>query len=118
MELRYLGFDQLQNARAYRFDVIVKGHTTRQVKVVADLGLFLSHHVGIQEGPELCAKKLAGSLESTSEETHKLTVDDLREYVQERDAEEARKVELRQESIRRSKARLAASQSAWHRNQP
>jgi hypothetical protein len=118
MELRYVGFDQLQNARAYRFDVTAKGQTMRQVKVVVDLGLFLAYHVGIQEGPDLCAKKLAANLENSSEETHELTEDDLRAFVQKRDAEETRKVELRQESVRRSKARLAASQSEWRKNQP
>ena len=44
MELRYLGFDQLDNARAYRFDVIAKGEATRQLSVTVDLGLFRTHH--------------------------------------------------------------------------
>jgi hypothetical protein len=32
MELRYLGFSQLQNERAYRFDVTEAGHATRPAK--------------------------------------------------------------------------------------
>src|SRR6516164_8844299 len=41
MELRYLGFDQRQNARAFWFDVVVKGAPTMQAVVVADMALFL-----------------------------------------------------------------------------
>jgi hypothetical protein len=117
-EIRYLGFDQLQGARAYRFGLAAKGRAVRQLIVTVDLSLFLIHHVGIQEGPNLCAKKLAADLESNVEGTHELTADDFRAYTQKREAEEARKVELRQEGIRRSKARSAALQSSWHKNQP
>ena len=57
MELRYLGFDQLQNARGYRFNLVVKGDATRQFVVTVDLALFLAHRVGIQEGAQsLCAE--------------------------------------------------------------
>jgi hypothetical protein len=66
MELRYLGFSQLQNARAYRFDVTEAGQAKRQLVVTVDLGLFRMHHVGIQEGPNLCAKKLAADLQGCS----------------------------------------------------
>src|ERR1051325_7255560 len=59
MQLRYLGFDQLQNARAFRFDIITKGEVTKHAVVTADLALFLQHHVGIQDGPTLCASKLS-----------------------------------------------------------
>jgi hypothetical protein len=60
MELRYLGFDQLQNARAFRFEVVVKGATTMQAGVVADMTLFLEYRVGIQDGPSLCRGKIEG----------------------------------------------------------
>jgi hypothetical protein len=123
MELRYLGFSQLQNARAYRFNVTEAGHATRELIVTVDLGLFQVHHVGIQEGPNLCAKKLAADLEGCSEATqamagsHELTGEDLRAYASARDAEEARKAGSRKGGVRRSKASSAALQSPWRRSQ-
>ncbi len=42
MEVRYLGFEQQLNARAYRFDVIEKGQPARRFIVTADLALFLT----------------------------------------------------------------------------
>ena len=41
MEVRYLGFEQRQNARSYRFDVVEKGPPARRFIVSADLSLFL-----------------------------------------------------------------------------
>jgi hypothetical protein len=111
MELRYLGFSQLQNERAYRFDVTEAGHATRQLIVTVDLGLFRVHQVGIQEGPDLCARKLAADLEGCAEGTHtmagshELTNEDLRAYASARDGEEARKAGSRKGGVRRSKAR-------------
>jgi hypothetical protein len=81
MEFRYLGFDQHANARAYRFDSVAVGEPTRYFTVTADMSLFLTHGVGIQEGPNLCAHKLASDLESNSEARHELTGDDLRAHV-------------------------------------
>ena len=121
MELRYLGFSQLQNARAYRFDVTERGRATQQVTVTVDLGLFRMHHVGIQEGPNLCAKRLAADLEGCPDGSrataglHELTGDDLRVYGQLRDAEEARKAAARKMGVRRSKAPSGALQSPWRR---
>ena len=62
MELRCMGFDQLQNARTFRFEVVVKGATTMQAVVVADMALFLQYRVGIQDGPSLCAARLTANL--------------------------------------------------------
>ena len=67
MELRYLGFDHLQNARAFRFEVVVKGAITMQAVVVADMALFLEYRVGIQDGPSLCASRLTADLEQNVE---------------------------------------------------
>ena len=84
MEFRYLGFSHQGNARVYRFDVIAKGEINRHLTISADISLFLAHHVGIQEGPTLCAQKLAADLEATLETTgetdHQLTADDLQRY--------------------------------------
>jgi hypothetical protein len=112
VELRYLGFDQLQNARGYRFGLAVKGDTTRHFIVTVDLALFRRHNIGIQEGPSLCAQKLAADLEKTPEGTHELTTDDMRAYADARAAAEARKIESRSGS-RRPKAPVTNSQSPW-----
>src|ERR1051326_2908437 len=104
MELRYLGFEQLQNARRYRFDLVAKGDATRQFVVTVDLALFRAHGVGIQEGPSLCAQKLLADLESCPEGAHELTTDDLRAYAEKRAAAEARRIEARKSGPRRQKA--------------
>jgi hypothetical protein len=119
MQLRYLGFDQSQNARSYRFDITEKGLATRQCTVIVDLVLFRTHHVSIQDGPNLCAKKLTADLEGASDGEHQLTADDLRAFAEARDAEEARRVEARKNGVRRPKPRTAAViPPAWGRMQP
>jgi hypothetical protein len=112
MELRYLGFDQSDNARAYRFDVMSKGEATRQFIVTVDVALFRAHRVGIQEGPGLCAHKLLTDLEASFEGAHELTKEDLRIYAETRAAAEARKQETRRGGSRRAKA-ADHSQSPW-----
>ena len=115
MELRYLGFEQTQNARAYRFDVISKGEAPRQFVVTVDLGLFRTHRVGIQEGPSLCGHKLLRDLETSSEGAHELTTEDLRAYVEARTIEEARKMEARKSGPHRSKTPPDTSQLPWRK---
>lgn len=114
MELRYLGFDQLQNARGYRFDVLVKGAAPRQFVVTVDLSLFRTYRIGIQEGPSLCAQKLSADLEKSEDgvEVHELTLDDLRAYADARTAAETRKAESRSSS-RRPKHTAPNTQSPW-----
>lgn len=101
MELRYLGFDQLRNARAFRFDIIVKGEATRQAVITADMALFLQHHVGIQDGPTLCAAKLTADLERNLEGEHVLTGEDVRAFGDARAAAEAKRIETRRMAGRR-----------------
>ena len=109
MELRYLGFDQLQNARAFRFEVVVKGATTMQAVVVADMALFLEYRVGIQDGPSLCAARLTADLEQNVEGNHVLTADDLRGLCERRAAAEGKRTEIRRMAGRR--AQRARSQA-------
>src|ERR1043165_7907214 len=109
MEFRYMGFEQAQNARAYRFAIIVKGSVTTHCVITADLALFRTYQVGIQEGPSLCALKLAADLQASPDGVHELTVDDLRAYRDERAATEARKLEARKSGPRRPKAPVAMS---------
>ncbi len=113
MELRYLGFDALMNARGYRFDLMVRGEPAKHFVVKVDLALFRTHGVGIQEGPGLCAHKLAADLETCSGGIHELTAEDLRAYADARASAEAQKAEARSAS-RRPKPPLS-SQSPWRR---
>jgi hypothetical protein len=103
MEFRYLGFDQSGNARAYKFDAIAKAEPTRHFIVTADISLFLQHRVGLQEGPALCARKLAEDLESNAEGDHELVSDDLRRHVDNRALAEARRAEARKGVPRRQR---------------
>jgi hypothetical protein len=81
MQLRYMGFEQAKAVRVYRFDRIEERVPTIRYTVTADLALFLKHHIGIQEGPTLCARKLTSDLESPLQCEHILTNDDLLAYV-------------------------------------
>jgi hypothetical protein len=101
MELRYMGFEQLRNSRVFRFDVVAKGEVTRQAIVTADMGLFLQHNVGIQDGPTLCAGKLTADLERSFDGEHVLTADDLRAHSEARASAEARRIESRRLASRR-----------------
>jgi hypothetical protein len=80
LEIRYLGFDQTQNSRVYRFDVRSDGHLLKQVSVTADIAVFRDHSVGIQEGPMLSGNKLTADLERGWEGQHELTAADVRAY--------------------------------------
>jgi hypothetical protein len=101
MEVRYLGFDQQQNARSYRFDVVEKGQPPRRFIVTADISLFHSAGVVIQEGPGLSASKLLADLEKDFAGTHELTADDLRAYVDARSSADAKRAEMRKTPRRR-----------------
>ena len=114
MELRYLGFEQLENARGYRFNLVAKDDSTRQFIVTVDLALFRAHGVGIQEGPSLCAQKLLADLASRSEGAHELTTEDLRAYAQGRAAAEARRIEARKGGPRRPKTQHSHPPKVWH----
>jgi len=101
MQLRYMGFDQTKATRIYRFDSIVDRAPAVRYIVAVDLTLFLKHHVGIQEGPSLCARKLASDLETVQQREHTLTSEDLLAYVTARTEAEARKAAARKPGIRR-----------------
>ena len=111
MEVRYLGFEQRQNARSYQFDVVENGGSSRRLIVTADLSLFHTHRVVIQEGPSLCAGKLISDLERNFAGTHELTAEDLRAYVNARSVEEAKRAEMRKAPRRRPSR--AEERSPW-----
>ena len=58
--LQYMGFDQTGSLREYRFRQISRGEKTLEFIVKAELGLFIKHHVGMQEGPAMCLHLLSG----------------------------------------------------------
>ncbi len=113
VEVRYLGFEQQRNARAYRFDVIEKGQPSRRFIVTADLALFLVHRVGIQEGPTLSASKLAADLERNFDGAHELTADDLRSHVNARSLADAQRAEMRRTHRRRPAPAASEERSPW-----
>lgn len=101
MQLRYMGFEQAKAVRVYRFDRIEERVPTVRYTVTADLALFLKHHIGIQEGPALCARKLTSDLEGAGQCEHILTNDDLLAYVNARADADARKAAARKPGVRR-----------------
>ena len=80
MEVRYLGFDQQENSRVYRFDVRAGKGPGKEVEITADLDIFRNQSVGIQEGPLLCGHKLTADLDRGWEGQHELTADDVRAH--------------------------------------
>jgi hypothetical protein len=98
MQVRYVGFDQQQNARSYRFEVTEEGQPTRRFTVNADLALFLAQRVSIQEGPTLAASKLAAGLGTNFDGMYELTSEDLRSHVNARLIAEALRAERRKPS--------------------
>jgi len=116
MELRYMGFDQTQTRRVYKFDRPAHGEATARFSVSVDMALFLKHRVNIQEGPALCAQKLTADLQAQHQEgDHELTASDLLAYVADRAAALARKAESRKPGPRRRKPEPGQPVSPWWR---
>jgi CspA family cold shock protein len=105
MQLQYLGFDQVQNVREYRFEGVTRGADTRHFTVDADLALFTKHHVGMQEGPVVCLRILTAELPSTAGQLNvrrKLTDADMMEYLSTRVVPGVRKAPRRWKNPRAS----------------
>ncbi len=100
MEIRYLGFDQRDNSRVYRFDVRT-GRLTRQASVAADMAVFRDNRVGIQEGPSLSRNKLTADLERGWEGEHELTSADVRCYADTKALADSRRASARKAPRRR-----------------
>ena len=91
-DLRYTGFNQAENIRRYRFDALACGHPVQQFVVAVDLALMLKHHIGVQEAPALCLRKLAADLKAFPDSgRHELDDDDLLAYASSRAAAVERK---------------------------
>jgi len=114
VEIRYLGFDQRQNARVYRFDVRTDGRVTNQVSVTADIAVFRNHSVGIQEGPFLSGNKLTADLERGWEGEHELTAADVRAYADAKALADAQRAGARKAPRRRPAVQVETQQkSPW-----
>ena len=116
MEIRYLGFDQSQNSRIYRFDVHTAERQTKQVFVTADLAVFRNHSVGIQEGPQLCGHKLTADLERGWEGEHELTAADVRAYADAKALADTQRAEARKSPRRRPGVPAETQQKSPWRN--
>jgi hypothetical protein len=90
-----MGFDQAKNIREYKFDGVAAGETAKHFVVSADLALFVMYHVGLQEGPALCLKRLAADLEALQQLQHELTSGDLAAHVSAQVAAEAERITKR-----------------------
>jgi hypothetical protein len=62
MSIRYSGFDQRNDTRSYVFQYLVLGEKARPIVVSAEIALFLTHHVRIQDGPALCLYTLMSEM--------------------------------------------------------
>jgi hypothetical protein len=63
-DLRYAGFNQAEGIRSYCFEAVASGHPVQHFIVTVDLALLLKHHIGVQEAPALCLRKLATDLKA------------------------------------------------------
>jgi len=111
-----MGFQQKLNRRLYRFDMSDAGNKSSVQHVVAvDMELFLKHHVGIQEGPALCAQKITADLRADHQGDHELTNEDLLAYATDRAIAAERKAEARRSGPSRRKPEPGQPVSPWWR---
>jgi len=101
LEIRYLGFEQNQNSRVFRFEIRTDGRLTKQASVSADMAVFRNHGIGIQEGPLLCGNKLTADLERGWDGEHELTAVDVRSYADSRALANAQRASARKVPGRR-----------------
>ena len=116
MEIRYVGFDQSQNSRVYRFDVRTDGRLTKQVSVTADIAVFRDHSVGIQEGPLLCGNKLTADLARGWEGEHELTAADVRAHADAKLLADTQRAGARKAIRRRPEVQAEMQQKSPWRN--
>ena len=116
MEIRYLGFDQRQNSRVYRFDVRMDGQLTKEVSIAADISIFRDYSVGIQEGPSLSGNKLTADLERGWEGDHELTAADVRAYADAKALADAQRARTRKAPHRRPGVQAETQQKSPWRN--
>jgi cold shock CspA family protein len=60
--LRYMGFQQGETGRMYRFENVFPADRQGSFLVAADLSLFAKHRIALQEGPAICLRLLTDEL--------------------------------------------------------
>ena len=67
--VRYLGFEQTGNIRAYKFERLSPGGERQTATISTDLALFLTHQIGLQDGPALCLRLVTTELDASNPES-------------------------------------------------
>jgi len=116
VEIRYLGFDQSENSRVYRFDVHTGGQPTKEVSVTADMLVLRDSRIAIQEGPVLSGNKLTADLKRGWDGAHELTVDDLRAHADAKALADAERASARKAPRRRPGVPAETQQKSPWRN--
>jgi hypothetical protein len=116
VEIRYLGFEQSQNSRVYRFEVRTDGRLTEKLSVTASMAAFRSNNVGIQEGPLLSGNKLTADLERGWLGEHELTSADVRAHADAKALADAQRAGARKAPRRRSGVPAETQQKSPWRN--
>jgi cold shock CspA family protein len=116
--VRYNGFEQTGNIRAYKFERLSAEGETQTATVRTDLSLFLKHQVGLQDGPALCLRVVTAELSDELPEAQRpfqrtLTDDDMRAHTAARTVPEKRK-----HTTRANAANARARRHAWGSSGP
>jgi cold shock CspA family protein len=98
--VRYLGFEQTGNVRAYKFERLSPGGEKQTATVSTDLALFLTHHIGLQDGPVLCLRLVTAELDAVDPDSRlpfqrSLTDADMLAYLASRPTPEKRSRNIR-----------------------
>jgi hypothetical protein len=83
---RYMGFEQANAIRTYRFERTFVGEAAELFTVTTDLAMLAKYHVTIQEGPALCLRVLTVGIQvaGATQFKHALTEQDLVTHVESR----------------------------------
>lgn len=104
MTSQYLGFEQIQNRRLYAFSCQRTGEPPCSVVFSADISLFVTHGVNLQDGLAICIRKLAAGVEVRHGGQTELTDEDFRAHA----AEQSRAADGRSAAQRRPRQRVPA----------
>jgi cold shock CspA family protein len=116
--VRYLGFEQTGNVRAYKFERLSPGGEKQTATVSTDLALFLTHHIGLQDGPVLCLRLVTAELDGIDSDSRlpfqrSLTDADMLAHLASRPT-----AEKRSRSIRSNLASANAGKHVWRGTGP
>jgi hypothetical protein len=79
--VRYVGFDQAESIRSYKFERTPPGEEMKTVIVTTDIALFTRYRVLLQEGPGLCLRLLETESAKRCESRFALTENDLMTFL-------------------------------------